>query len=149
MTDAGGWTELPIGQDIAVRAGVTYAVIASISESYSRADLEKQVPLGVDLVDYNENPAELGPDPADHHRLVALKFFAHRDVGTLPWKSPWPTTIYHLVRAWAATGSANEPVPTAGVSSGSPVGWWLAGAAALGVLSWAGWRLLRARPSRR
>src|SRR4029077_10587399 len=101
------------------RAGITYAIIASVSRNYSEADIKSHVPAGVRVLDYDEDPGKVGVDPNSAHRLVAVMFYAERDVGTLPWKSPWPTTIYKLTRAWWGSGSPEAP-PT-GASSGPSV----------------------------
>jgi hypothetical protein len=144
---ASDWHELPAGADIAIRGGITYAIIASVSRNYPEADIKAHVPTGIEVTDYDEDPARVGVDPNSSHRLVAVRFTAHQDVGTLPSRSPWPTTIYHLVRAWWSSGSpTSAPVVASSDSVWPRV---LAVVAIAGVAYFLGVPWLRSGPRKR
>jgi hypothetical protein len=127
------WQPLADGRDIAIAPGYAYALIASVSKSYAKADILAKVPAGVLLIDYAEQGerAGLGPDPNTDHRYIAVQFASQSYTGTLPWKSPWPTTIFSLVQAWVAPLSGQNIAPTSSTAS-SPWPW------VVGVLSLAG-----------
>jgi hypothetical protein len=132
-----GWQSLPAGQDIAIRKGYTYAVVASVSRSYSKATILSHVPAGIELIDYTEQGerSDVPIDPDPDHRTVAAKLFATADAGTLPWKSPWPTTIYSLTQAWWATGPGEPTAPPVGTPNplSGPLPWLVGGVALSGV----------------
>lgn len=138
------WTAFPSGQDLAIRAGFTYAVIASVSTSYPKATILAHVPAGVTLLDYAEQGERPGiaVDPNPDHRTVVAMFYATQNAGTLPSKSPWPTTIYQLESAWWSAGQANPnaPAPVAPSSSSGSAWPWVLGTALAGGLAFWGWR---------
>ena len=132
------WTRLPHEQEIPLCAGNTYDVLASVSKDFSKADILAKAPACVEVVSFQEQGPGLGPDPNPDHRYVSAKFVVHAEGETLPWKSPFPLTIFHLVSASWTTGAAGSlPHP-----SPPPKRYWpwlvggLIGVVALGCFGW-------------
>lgn len=141
--DSSKGVELPQGQDIELLAGFTYSVTASVSKDFSKADILAKAPEGVEVLEFREQGPGLGPDPNPDHRYVFGKFVVHQNAGTLPWKSPWPTTIFSLVKASSMRGSEQISPTTPGGPSRRWIVGGLVGAAALGCFVWFFWRWKR------
>jgi hypothetical protein len=129
---------LPVGEDIPLVAGTSYDLLASVSKNFSAAEIHQRVPSGVVVEDFREQGdgkhPPLGPDPNPHHRFVQARIRVDRDAGTLPWKSPWPTTIFTLVSASSSNTlqSRSKPPnvwPWVGVVTAALAGlaWWQRG----------------------
>lgn len=127
---------LPVGEPVPLVAGTSYDVLASVSKSYSLADILKRVPQGVIVEDVREQgdgkQPPLGPDPNTSHRYVQAHVRVDRDAGELPWKTPWPLTVYHLVSASSSKALPNRPRP--------PNVWPWIGLVAAGAAALAWWK---------
>lgn len=152
------WIALPVDQDIVVKAGYHYAVLASISKSwYSDSLLQSEADkrgLILEQVFKQGDPGVALQDPDTSHIYVHAIATGTKDGATVPHKSPWPTTIAELVKAWYAPPKGQETAPPP--VTAPPTNWlgWgigLAGAGAVGGVGWWLWhrhRLASRRHSR-
>lgn len=140
------WSQLPNDQSIILRSGYYYAVLVSVSTSYSDDTIKQQASnRGLQIIDWKEQgDGSFQPvDPNTSHRYVHLIVLATRDAGSIPWSSPWPTTIYNVVKAWyVAPGGSTSAPPTAAPPT-NWLGWAIAAGAA--AAAYGGWRFFRRR----
>ena len=97
------WTPLPTGNDIVLKQGFRYAALASVSKSYTTAQIQGAArSKGLRIEQWSEQGVggSTLSDPNTDHRYIHTIVTATKDAGLLPWKSPWPTTIFSLVKAW-------------------------------------------------
>ena len=155
------WSQLPDGEAITFRPGYSYAVVASVKASHSRADVVGLVAgKGLRIFDYAEEGerAGLGPDPrSPGYRAVALEATASK-AGSVPWSVPWPASMVDgssVLRAWQAPPGAPPLLPPRppAAGKGTLVGVARVDLRPLGVLAlvvageraWQWWRARRRR----
>jgi hypothetical protein len=115
------WSPLAYDQAIAVRSGFLYAVVASVKNSHSAADIRSLLTTkyGLQIGDY-QDPAP-GPSPdGDGYRLVALQAMATRTLDqSIPWAVPSPLSLFdssRILRGWSAPPAAPLATPGASVA---------------------------------
>jgi len=161
----GAMNELPAGQAIDAKPGVTYSVLASISEENTLKSLATTASKwGVHISEVRDNvdPSEFGVQaPEDGYRLVHVTATVDKDA-KVPWKVPPPLDVFNkssVVRAWTndATGvgapvyKGLPPRATAvpgGGSGPSPVVGVVVVVGLLGTAV-AGWWLLSRKPHKK
>lgn len=111
------WTELPQGQDVAMRPGYFYAAIASLDKTYDESKVQKAMrDRGLELLDWGEQASrpELGVDPDHSHRFVAVMAHATRATN-IPWAPGFLWVHpFHVVRAWEAPPAPENVGPPPG-----------------------------------
>lgn len=152
------WRELPEGDAIELVPGRSYAVVASVKASHTRADVLGLVAgKGLRAFDYAEQGerSELGPDPkSPRYRAVALEAVA-TSAAEVPWSVPWPASLVDgssIVRAWEAPPGPVPPPPRPPAPPSSlvaPVDLAPLGVLAVGVAGWKAWEWWRGRRRRR
>ena len=111
------WTALPSGADVPLSGGKSYAVVASVSSSTTRAKIDSALTKyfpGVTITTYVEQGESGGPpaDPDTSRKQVAAVVFDKSFSGSLSWSKGIPIVapdIYTLSEAWVWTG---EGVPS-------------------------------------
>jgi hypothetical protein len=143
------WTRLPQGQDVIIKKGFLYAALASVSKSYSSKQIQDAArSKGLVVEEWSEQGVGGSQlhDPNPDHRFIHVIALAANDAGTLPWKSPWPTTIFNLEKAWYSPPSGGG----GGTPSAAPptnwLGWGIA--AGLAAAAYGGYRLYKRKKRR-
>jgi len=147
------WQQLPANQDVGVKKGYFYAIVASVSKNYSKQTIQAKAGSAVKWIDYVEQGQRSGipVDPDTDHRTIAAVIQALTDASNIPWHSPSvlgiPTTVYWVDSAWAAppTGAVCKPAPKP-VSSTSLTPVLVIGA--LGAAAGLGWYLYKKKIKR-
>lgn len=110
------WKALPGGEDVPLSPGSTYAVVASVSSSTTRAKIDgalaKYFP-GLSILSYFEQGESGGPpkDPDTDRKQIAAVVKDASFTGTLSWSKSIvivAPNIYTLSGAWVLQGSAGE-----------------------------------------
>jgi hypothetical protein len=108
------WKALPTGEDVPLKAGSVYAVVASVSSSTTRAKVDaalaKYFP-GVSIITYFEQGQSGGPpaDPDTDRKQIAAVVRDESLNGTLSWSKSIPIVapdIYTLSGAWVLEGAS-------------------------------------------
>jgi hypothetical protein len=101
-------SELPSGKPIRVKTGVTYSILASLSDKHSLKSMTTQASKwGIHVKDARDNvsPDEYGVQaPASGYRLVHITASSDKE-GEMPWKAPPPLSAFDktsVVRAWSS-----------------------------------------------
>jgi hypothetical protein len=101
-------SELPAGKPIRVKPGVSYSILASLSDKHSLRSMTTQASKwGVHIKDARDHvsPAEYGVQPPESgYRLVHITASSDKD-GEMPWKVPAPLSAFDktsVVRAWSS-----------------------------------------------
>lgn len=136
------WQALPAGNDVVVKEGYYYAALVSVSTSVSDDTIRQEaIKRNLKILDWKEQgDGSFQPvDPNTSHRYVHLIAFATADGGAIPWKSPWPTTLFNVVKGWYVTpaGAANAPAPTQAPGT-NWLGWGIA-LGATAIVATGGW----------
>lgn len=137
-----GWTELPAGHDIVLKAGYSYSAIARVKKSHTRETvLGLLASRGLKILTFDDPlTGPQCPNTSDNYRCVGATVMATRDAGSIPWSSPVP--IFDetgLVKAWyAGPGQLPQGAPSSsgsgattalvvgGVAAGlAGIWWWL------------------------
>lgn len=123
------WKALPTGEDISLSPGSTYAVVASVSSSTTRAKIDSALAKyfpGVSILSYFEQGESGGPpsDPDTGRKQIAAVVKDASFSGTLSWsKSIFlvAPNIYTLSSAWVLEGDGTlPPSPWAGALAPAP-----------------------------
>lgn len=134
-----GWTELPQGHSILIRANYYYAAVAAVKSNHSAAEIRGVVaPYGVQIIDLQDPYTAPWLAPADSgYRNMGMTVFTPKDGGELPWAAPGILSLAdgsHIVRAWAAPKSKTQPAaPPSGAATSSAGGLVLGGLVLAGV----------------
>lgn len=132
------WTQVGSqGQDVTMQPGQRYAVLASVSEDFTLAQIEAKAQAEGFAVsyaweqgdpkrpaDYNVDEwlAALAPDPTSNHRWVYGEGTFN---GSSPWtlggSAPWPLTVYTLQASFQAVPAGSAPNAFPG-GAGNPQG---------------------------
>jgi hypothetical protein len=144
------WTPLPNGQDLLIKKNYHYAALVSVSKSYTSKSIQDAAKSkGFVIEQWDEQGVGGSPlkDPNTAHRYIHVIVTSPIDAGTLPWKSPWPTTIYNIEKAWysAPGGGGGGGAP----SVAPPTNWLGVGIVAGAVAAaYGGWLLYRKKKRR-
>jgi hypothetical protein len=115
------WTPLPTGQDVVIKKNYHYAALVSVSKGYASKQIQDAAKSkGMIIEEWDEQGVNGSPlqDPNSAHRFIHVIVTATTDAGTLPWKSPWPTTIFNLEKAWySAPGGGGGSAPSVASST--------------------------------
>jgi hypothetical protein len=139
------WVPLPSGQDILIKAGYRYSVIASISKSwYSDARVASEAKKHAVIVERLWKQGDPGvslQDPDTDHLYVHAIVTATQDGGSVAWSSPWPFTVANVVKGWYAPPAGKETAPPPSTAPATNwLGWGIA-AAGVGTAGLGGWYL--------
>jgi len=120
----GSWAALPAGADVAIHAGSTYAIVASVSQSTSRSQIDAAIAKyfpGAAMLSYVEQGQAGGPppDPDTGRKMIGAVVSAGTFTGTLSWTKGIflvAPDIYTLSGAWllepaGATLPLGQPWP--------------------------------------
>ena len=113
---SGSWKALPGGSDVSLQTGNTYALVASVSASTTKAKIDQALAKyfpGVKVLSYVEQGESGGPlaDPDTDRKQVAAIVRDDTFQGSLSWSKGFPIVapnLYTLSGAWVLEGS---PVP--------------------------------------
>lgn len=145
---SGSWKALPGGSDVSLQTGNTYALVASVSSSTTKAKIDQALAKyfpGVKVLSYLEQGESGGPlaDPDTDRKQVAAVVRDDTFQGSLSWSKGFPIVapnLYTLSGAWVLEGS---PVPDEAPWAGAlPIRrpsnpWpWVVGILAVGALGW-------------
>lgn len=108
------WKSLPTGEDVPLKPGSVYAVVASVSASTTRAKVESALAKyfpGVAILSYFEQGEAGGPtaDPDSDRKQIAAVVRDDSFTGTLSWSKSIPIVapdIYTLSGAWILDGAS-------------------------------------------
>lgn len=108
------WKALPAGSDVTLAPGSVYAVVASVSSSTTRANVDSALAKyfpGLTILSYFEQGQSGGPpsDPDSSRKQIAAVVRDDTFKGTLSWSKSIPIVapdIYTLSGAWVLEGSA-------------------------------------------
>jgi hypothetical protein len=110
------WKALPTGEDVPLKSGSVYAIVASVSSSTTRAKIDSALAKyfpGVTVLSYFEQGASGGPpaDPDADRKQIAAVVRDDSFTGMLSWSKSIPIVapdIYTLSGAWVLEGAATS-----------------------------------------
>jgi hypothetical protein len=109
------WKALPSGEDVSLKAGQVYAVVARVSSSTTRPKIDSALAKyfpGVSILTYFEQGQSGGPpaDPDTDRKQIAAVVRDDSFNGSLSWSKSIPIVapdIYTLSGAWVLEGSSS------------------------------------------
>lgn len=136
-----GWTELPAGHDVVIKAGFTYSALARVKVNHTKSDiLARLQSFGLKVLGLDDPSTVNCGNTSSNYRCVGVMALATRDAGSVPWESPVPfLDSSGLIKAfYLPPGSTPLPAGASSNSSMAPIV--VVGTIGLGALAWWAWR---------